>query len=70
MAEKKSCGKELQFQTYLKDRDCKSSGILIYNDLPHCRYCRKVYATGGKINYNEDHFIKEEYPKIISFRSK
>ena len=44
------------YQTYLKDCDCSTEGIIIYNNKAVCRRCRKPYAQGGVINYEKEHF--------------
>jgi hypothetical protein len=59
----------MQFQTYLKDCECKSDGIILYNGKAVCRWCRNPYGKGGCINYENEHFEskqpKEDY-EILS----
>ena len=51
------------YQTYLKNCDCSTEGIIIYNNKAVCRRCRKPYAQGNVINYDKAHFeeVKPDY---------
>lgn len=40
-----------EFQTYLRDCECEGPGIIMVNNIPVCRWCRKQYAKGSMINY-------------------
>lgn len=46
-------------QTYLKDCNCSNGGIVLYNGIAVCRWCREPYAKGGQIFYEESDFKKE-----------
>lgn len=44
------------YQTYLKNCDCPNGGIIIYQGKAVCRWCRKPYSEGSKMNYLPEHF--------------
>src|SRR5688572_8378091 len=46
----------MMFQTYLKDCDCRNGGVLMYEGVTYCRWCRTPYAKGGQMNYEPEHF--------------
>ena len=49
-----------EYQTLLPDCDCKSGGIIMYNNKPVCRWCRKPYGNGGVMYYLPEHFAVSE----------
>jgi len=53
-----------EYQTYLKDCGCDSSGLILYKGLPVCRWCRVPYAEGGMMQYDDEHF-KIEKPELM-----
>lgn len=57
-----------EYQTLLPDCNCKSGGIIMYNNKPVCRWCRKPYGNGGVMYYLPEHFeqpIKEERIEVL-----
>lgn len=52
-----------EYQALLPDCDCKSGGIIMYNNKPVCRWCRKPYGNGGIMYYLPEHFQTE--PSIV-----
>jgi len=52
------------YQTLLPDCDCKSGGIIMYNNHPVCRWCRKPYAEGGCMSYLPEHFQPAPTPQV------
>lgn len=46
----------MKFQTYLKDCNCDSAGIIIYSGVPVCRWCRIPWAPTSFMNYEYSHF--------------
>ncbi len=55
----------MDFQTYLKDCNCKHGGTLIYNGKIHCRWCRTPYANGGHMMYEPEHFPQQLTSKEV-----
>lgn len=50
----------MMYQTYLKDCDCPN-GIINKDGKTYCRWCRKPYAMGGAMCYEEEHFPKASH---------
>src|SRR6185312_3942529 len=46
----------MEYQTYLKDCNCKHDGIIIKDGIAVCRWCRTPYGKGGCMLYEEEHF--------------
>src|ERR1035437_2505122 len=48
------------YQSFLKDCDCGLGGIIFHiengQNIAVCRWCRKPYAKGGNLSYEEEHF--------------
>ena len=49
--------------TYLKDCECKSTGIIIHESEAFCRWCLKRFAEGGNMFYHVADFIKSKTVK-------
>ncbi len=49
-----------QYQSYLKDCDCKRDGIILHEGKAVCRWCRKPYEKGGCLFYESEQFEKEK----------
>jgi hypothetical protein len=59
------------YQTYVKDCDCGSDGIIIYEGEAVCRWCRTPYVKAGSMFYEKYHFKCDHEPKdyeIVKFK--
>ena len=64
-----------EYSTYSTKQCCKEfdGGILIKDNVPHCRWCRTPYTKSGDIMYKEEHFNKKDVDNIdifSNFKSK
>lgn len=48
--------RSIMHQTFLKDCDCSTSGIIVNEGIAYCRWCCKPYGMGGSILYPEGRF--------------
>lgn len=60
LADEIEAEKGKKYRCYLCDCKCESPGVIIYEGLPVCRWCRKPYAKTGRIAYLDSHFLHIE----------
>lgn len=54
------------YQTYLKDCDCETGGIILHEGKAVCRWCREPYAKGGMMNYLPKHFKQSKQSEQLN----